>query len=355
MKISKRINVYRKKFTQLLTRNIGNKRPDVLPPPDAVIKRVLICRPNHRLGNTLLITPLVQEIMHYYPECTVDLFVKGNLAPIVFQNYESVKNIIRLPKKHFSQLVQYFAGWLSIRRTHYDLVVNVDEKSSSGRLATKAANAKYRFFGGAETLLPVPADQYRHMAIKPVVDFRNFIGKSALQQLNTHIPSLDLRLSRSEVSEGRRKLHEIIDPARKTICLFTFATGTKCLPKDWWKQFYTDLRTHYPNYNIIEVLPVENISQLEFSIPYFYSRDLREIGSMLANSNLFLGADSGMMHLSAAAHCPTIGLFSASNLRKYQPYGENNAALDVKIHSFEEIIALADKVLFESNKMGISA
>ena len=32
----------------------------------AEIKRILICRPNHRLGNLLLLTPLLQEVIETF-------------------------------------------------------------------------------------------------------------------------------------------------------------------------------------------------------------------------------------------------------------------------------------------------
>ena len=54
------------------------------------IKRVLICRPNQRLGNLLLVTPLVQEITETFPHYKIDLFEKGTLAPKVFKNYGNV-------------------------------------------------------------------------------------------------------------------------------------------------------------------------------------------------------------------------------------------------------------------------
>jgi hypothetical protein len=39
--------------------------------------KILICRPNPRLGNQLLITPLLQEVITTFPECKIDLFVNG--------------------------------------------------------------------------------------------------------------------------------------------------------------------------------------------------------------------------------------------------------------------------------------
>ena len=47
----------------------------------------------------------------------------------------------------------------------------------------------------------------------------------------------------------------------------------------------------------------------------------------LARSRLFIGNDSGLMHLAAAAGTPTIGLFGPSDERLYAPWGEHVRAV----------------------------
>jgi heptosyltransferase III len=42
--------------------------------------RVLISRPNSRLGNLLMVTPLVQEIERLLPNAKIDLFVRGGVG-----------------------------------------------------------------------------------------------------------------------------------------------------------------------------------------------------------------------------------------------------------------------------------
>jgi ADP-heptose:LPS heptosyltransferase len=37
----------------------------------------------------------------------------------------------------------------------------------------------------------------------------------------------------------------------------------------------------------------------------FYSKDIREIGAVIANTEIFIGADSGIMHLASASLTPT--------------------------------------------------
>ena len=88
MNIKRDVNALRRKLMRSLTKNIGTTHFD--PNTDftkIVIKKILICRPNPRLGNQLLITPLVQEVIATFPECEIDLFVHGGLAQIVFKNY----------------------------------------------------------------------------------------------------------------------------------------------------------------------------------------------------------------------------------------------------------------------------
>jgi heptosyltransferase-3 len=48
---------------------------------------------------------------------------------------------------------------------------------------------------------------------------------------------------------------------------------------------------------------------------------LPEAAALLRRANLFIGNDSGLMHLSAAAGAPTIGLFGPTDATTYRPAG----------------------------------
>src|SRR5690606_36238579 len=139
-----------------------------------------------------------------FPGCKIDLFTKGTIAPIVFQNYHQVQDIINLPRKHFSDLTSYCSAWLSLRKIGYDLVINVEERSSSGRLATKFARSKYKFFGGRDYNIEVDTDEYQHIAKKPVYDLRHFCG---IQNIDRDVELLDLKLSQPEIDAGRSVLN----------------------------------------------------------------------------------------------------------------------------------------------------
>ncbi|KQO34799.1 ADP-heptose--LPS heptosyltransferase [Flavobacterium sp. Leaf82] len=347
MGVVAKINNFRRSLMRNLTKNIGKARSqeDIILVDKKDIKRILICRPNGRLGNLLLITPLVQEVIEIFPNCKVDLFVKGTLSPIIFENYKNIDKIIDLPKRPFKNLLKYMNVWISIKRQNYDIAINVDQNSSSGRLAVQFSNAKYKFYGDSNLETQLVKNDYEHIAKYPVYNFRHYLTKLRFPKSNKIIAPLDLKLSSSEIVEGKKILNDIFHNDKRTICIFTFATGEKCLSEEWWENFYGKLKEEYKNYNIIEILPVENVSQIAFKAPSFYSKDIREIGSVIANADLFIGADSGIMHLASAVQTPTIGLFSVSNIKKYEPYDNCSVAVDVNLYTKKEYLKTINSIL----------
>lgn len=330
-----------------LTGRIGDSSFDENSAPikKEEIRKVLICRPNHRLGNQLLITPLVQEVSETFPNCRIDLFVKGGLAPILFKNYPNVDRIIQLPKKHFNHLFRYLRGWASLKKPFYDIVINVEKESSSGNLSTQFARSRHRFFGDNQEHLQHKFNDYNHIAKKPVYNFRNYISQLGMATVEKGVPNLDLKLSPAEISEGWKKLEELIQKKAGTICIFTYATRDKCYSEEWWLDFYEKLKAGFPCYNILEILPVENVSQIGFREPSFYSKEIREIGAVIANTEIFIGADSGIMHLASSVRTPTVGLFSVTNPKRYAPYGNNSLAINTNHKSASQIVEVVDKIL----------
>lgn len=341
MSLLTKINVLRRTVTRGLTKNIGKSANNyaIDPSQKITIKKVLISRPNHRLGNLLLITPLVQDVKNTFPDCNIDLFVKGGLAPIVFKNYDNINNIIELPKKPFKDLITYFKVWVKIKSEKYDIVINVDKNSSSGRLSAQFANAKYKFFGEEDEVLRMKYPDYDHIAKFPIYEFRSFLTKLGFPENHAALPPLDIKLTAAELLQGKNAVDALVSNDKETICIFTYATADKCYSTTWWEEFYACLKVEFSDYNILEILPVENVSQINFKATSFYSKDVREIAAVVANTKLFIGADSGIMHLASAGLTPTVGLFSRSNIDIYKPYNNNSIAINTNIGTVKEWIS----------------
>ncbi|MGB5417421.1 glycosyltransferase family 9 protein [Algibacter sp.] len=347
MSFKTKVNIYRRKIMRSITKNIGSAYSE--PKKGEInfsdIKRVLIIRPNHRLGNQLLLTPLVQEVINLFSNCEIDLFVKGGVAHPVFENYKEINNIIKLPKKPFNNLFQYAKSWISIKQKSYDLVINGDKNSSSGRLLTQMSKAKIKVFGDVNEAIQSTYTDHEHISKYPIYNLRNYLAKLGLSNENKSIPVLDIKLNEAEIANGKNILNGIIKNDKKTICIYTNATGDKCYSEAWWETFYSRLKTEYPNHNIIEMLPIENISKINFQAPHFYSKDLREMGAIIHNTSIFIAADNGVMHLASASLTPCVGFFSVTNPNIYGPYGNGSVALHTDKTSMDDWIKAISNIL----------
>ena len=323
-----------------LTKNIGKSHAEGKLNKDFKVKRVLISRPNHRLGNLLLLTPLVQEIIKTFPDSQIDLFVKGGVTPIIYKNYENIDRYIQLPKKPFSNLGKYIKGWFDLKFRKYDLAINSNPGSSSGRLSMLATNSTYKFFGEHDEELAAKYPDYNHDAKKTIYNLRKFLTQLGYPENNSKLPSLKIILDNKELETGKENVQKIVQNDKKTICLFTNATGAKIYSEEWWETFYEKLKSTFPDYNIIELLPVENISKLNFKIPNFYSTDIREMGGFLANCALFIAADNGVMHLASSVNVPTIGLFKVTDETMYKPYNDKSFSINTNNLDLDKVIDL---------------
>tara|TARA_B100000886_G_scaffold114532_1_gene77047 strand:+ start:734 stop:1777 length:1044 start_codon:yes stop_codon:yes gene_type:complete len=323
------INYLRRKINRFLSKLFIDNRASDLDFNQNItqVKKILISRPNHRLGNNLLLTPLVKELIDVFPNAEIHLFLMGNIGDLIFENYKEVTKIIKLPRKPFKNILNYYACWFSIFNHNYDLAINANRVSSSGKLAVKLSKSRYKFLNVVNEELSKIKD-YTHNAKNPIYNLRYRL-KNQIDRVNYSIPKLDIKLRDYEMQNGDKLLKSMFGEQKPTISIFTFATGNKCLNKDWWKELYCKIKNFENNYNILEILPAENVSQIDFVAKTYYSKDIREIASVMSNVKIFIGADSGMMHLANSSNTTTIGLFSVTESEFYGVYGNKNININI--------------------------
>ena len=319
----KKLDDLRKKVMPKLTKHIGKTHIIKNRSEEVKIKTVLICRPNQRLGNLLLLTPLLQQIIGSFPGCKIDIVVKGKLAGQVFSEYKNIDNIIVLPRKPFKELLKYLNVFFSVKAKKYDLAINGAKGSSSGKILTYLSNSDYKIYG---EIIPHTEKDYEHMGKNNIYNLKYYFQQLGYLIETKTLPVLDLKLTKTELLKGKEILSSCVsDSNKKTILIFTFATGAKCHSKEWWNGFYKKLENNFgASYNFLEVLPMENVSQIDFKASSFYSKSIREIAAVTANASVFIGADSGIMHLASASKVATIGLFSVTRADMYRPYGNGS-------------------------------
>ena len=83
---------------------------------------------------------------------------------------------------------------------------------------------------------------------------------------------------------------------------------------------------------------VEGLRQKGFTVLDLCGRlDLLSAHAALQRCAFFIGNDSALMHMAAAAGIPTLGLFGPSREEQYRPWGPHGAAVRTAL-SYDEIL-----------------
>lgn len=144
-------------------------------------------------------------------------------------------------------------------------------------------------------------------SIVPIVDYHLslFPGKAAD---NERIPRILIATAGAEVS-ARIALHP----------------GSGSEKKNWPLESYLELsrRLSEQGGKVAWVLgPAEDRLAVPADQEQWRGLSITELAARLARSRLFVGNDSGVAHLSAAAGCPTVALFGESDPGIWAPVGE---------------------------------
>jgi ADP-heptose:LPS heptosyltransferase len=289
--------------------------------PRKGIFRILVCRTSHSLGNTLFMTPLLQEIESQWPGAEVDLVTRYASAPQIIRTYSSVRKVMLLPKQWTRHPFRCAETLLEMRRTHYDLAIDTDRRSRTGRLFLKLARARHKlgFAGRGALTVEVSAEQ----APKHAAHFPVYLLRRALSQDSGNYPGLSMKLTRPEATQGRAQLLRVVGPKnrRGVIGIFANATGPKAMSRQWWREFMAVVEAHLTDYAFVEIIPAFGQSMLESRYPTYFSSDIRNLAKFMSALSMLISLDCGIMHLARASGTPVGAVFTTTDVEQWGPYG----------------------------------
>ena len=164
--------------------------------PRVGVFRVLVCRTSHSLGNTLFMTPLLQEIEAQWPGAEVDLITRYASAAQIFSNYASVRRVFALPRRFLRHPVQWLKIIHEMRQVRYDVVIDTDVRSKTGRQLLRLANAHRKLGFSGRRGLSTEVDVLQ--APKHAAQFPVYLLRQGLDVGNENYPLMSLRLTTAE-------------------------------------------------------------------------------------------------------------------------------------------------------------
>jgi heptosyltransferase III len=263
--------------------------------------RILFVTSN-RLGDAVLSTGLLDHLIRTHPDASITV-VCGPVAEGVFARMPNRARTIVLDKRPYS--LHWPPLWASTATTLWDLVVDIRGSALAWMVPTRRRAIMRRrpghkiaqlaaVLGLDPPPLPVtwtaPEDRVRAAALLP--QGRPIIGLGPTANWEPKVW-----------------------PADRFVALFR-ALNQGAIPAVFAGPGHTERAMAAP---LLAALPE--------AIDLVGCLSLAEVAACLARCSLFVGNDSGLMHLAAAAGAPTLGLFGPTPVAEYAPSGRCAAAV----------------------------
>ncbi|MBL26731.1 MAG: glycosyl transferase [Rhodospirillaceae bacterium] len=274
-----------------------------------------------RIGDAVLSTGLLGVLIERYPDARITVACGPAAAPL-FVHMPNLKRVIPVRKRKAS--LHWPLLWAQCAGTVWDLVVDL-RRSALAYLLVARQRRLYR----------VQADDRRHRvaALASVLDL-------------DEPPAPRLWISEVE----RETAAEILPGIGRVLAL---APTANWVGKQWRALRFAELAfrlTHESGILAgarVVVLggpderegaePVLNGIEASRRIDVVGRIDLLTAYAVLRRCSLFIGNDSGLMHIAAAAGIPTVGLFGPSREENYAPWGTRTAVVRTR-EGYDELV-----------------
>lgn len=292
-------------------------------------KRILVVKLDH-LGDVLLATPVFSNLSQAYPDAELHALT-GPWSRVVLEKHPDVNKVLEYNSPAFcrtgapTSLKQTFQLYRALRREKYDLMV---ELRNDWRVI-------------CFSLLRV-APKRLDRATLQVANKLGFVRFTGIHEATRNLDVLDkadiptpiktttfsITAEDKEWASNFLTTHQI-GAERPLIAIHP---GSPIPLKRWVPERYAELadwliaqkRAKILFVGVADEMPIiteiQRLMQGE-SINIAGKTTLTQLASILHISNVFIGNDSGPMHLAAAVDTPTIGLYGPGDPARFGPVG----------------------------------
>ncbi len=263
--------------------------------------RILFVTSN-RLGDAVLSTGLLDHLIHAHPDARITIAC-GPVAEGVFARMPNHERTIVLDKRSYS--MHWLPLWASAATTLWDLVVDIRGSALAWMVPTRRRAVMRRRPGHKTAQLAAVLD------LDP--------------------PPLPVAWT---AAQDRARAAALLPTGRPIIGLGPTANwAPKIWPAESFAALFHSLQAGPLPGAVAAVfagpgdeekaLAAPLLAALPDAIDLVGQLRLPEAAACLARCAMFIGNDSGLMHLAASAGTPTLGLFGPTSAAEYAPAGRN--------------------------------
>jgi lipopolysaccharide heptosyltransferase III len=301
-------------------------------PIDAVcdVRRVLLVRPNFRIGNTLISTPLIVALRERFPGASLD-YLSGDTTSALLAHLP-VDTVHLVSRRFVTRPWRFVALFTRLRRLHYDVAVEAGMGSFSGALYTYLTGARYRVGCGGKTdrflNVRLPAVHVAHKYEEPVA-FARLLGVSCPDHPVYEIGPAERSAALTLLRRWELATESV---ARPFIALFVGGHLEKRWPAAQWIELARSLVASGARV-VMFLGPEEAQSESRYrrelppGVRVLGPQPLRLFAALWSAARLIVTPDSGPMHLAAAVGVPVIAVLRGEISGAYAPRGPQDRSL----------------------------
>ncbi|WP_254902849.1 glycosyltransferase family 9 protein [Halomonas sp. CSM-2] len=278
------------------------------------IKKILIIRPNFRLGNALISTPAIDAFRERFPSARIDYLATDKTWPLLQQR--PVDHFHLLSRTAILRPWQYVTLCRRLRAQNYDLAVQVSGGSTSGFIVTRLIGARYSMGArkGHQRWYSIEVEGKSSHAYDAIVNLTRPLGVACRNR-----PLL--QLTEQERYQAITKIRQLFSlhinqPSDSDfIAIFVGGHQNKRWPLAFWQMLIDDIEVCKIRYVVFlgpeEFRLLAPIEQRLMSSRYGSlcpPLPIRHFAAVLERARLLVTPDSGPMHLAAAIDVATISL-----------------------------------------------
>ena len=290
-------------------------------------RRVLLVRPNFRIGNTLITAPLIAALQARFPSARLD-YLGADTTDVLLRHFP-IDRTYCISRRFILRPWELLGLLRRIRRERYDVAIDAGMGSTSGGFYTYVTGASHRIGvdGAGQRFLTtrLPPPQVSHAYDGPVA-FSIALG-APCQDYPAYVVSADERADALGTLAGVG----LADGTTLTAFVALSISGHK--DKRLSPQFWIDLATRLAaaGGRVLVLAGPEEVPllpRLRHELPtgavVLEPQPLRRFAAVLSYASIVVAPDSGPLHLSVAVGVPTIAVLIAAGSRNYAPRGPDD-------------------------------
>jgi heptosyltransferase-3 len=295
------------------------------------VRRILLVRPNFRLGNALITSPLIAALRERFPDARLDYL--GGEGTLGVLDHLPIDERMAMSRGFVARPWEFVALFRELRARRYDLAIEGAMGSFSGGL--------YVWLSGARHRLGVPRRNERFLDVRlpptPVghaydgpVAFAAHLGVGCADRPTYVVSPAEECGARDLLAE--RGLVDVAGRIAPFVALFVGGHGAKRWPVERWTELAGQLAEQGLRVVVLagpeesDGLPRLRAALRDRAV-LVEPQPLRTFAALLAAAALVVTPDSGPMHLAVAVGTPVLAVLASRGSTFFGPRGPADVVL----------------------------